>query len=75
MTITELLATDKAARKARREGGIDGLICYVDDHAARIIPHLDDDALDFIEQAKELVILRQLPGVNERPVLTAAAAA
>jgi hypothetical protein len=75
MSITELVTTDPGARKARDEGGIDGFICYVDDHAARIIPALDDDALDFIEQAKELVLLRQLPGINERPTLTAAAAA
>ncbi len=74
MSITELLATDCGARKARDEGGLDGFIAYVDDHANRIIPVLDDDALDFIEDAKELVLLRQLPGINERPTLTAAAA-
>ncbi|WIE81328.1 hypothetical protein [Curtobacterium sp. MCSS17_016] len=75
MTITELLANDRAARNARDDGGIDGFISYVDDHADRIIPALDDEALDFIEEAKELVLLRQLPGNNERPTLTAAAAA
>ena len=74
MSITELLATDRDARKARDEGGIHGFIAYVDDHANRIIPALDDEALDFIEDAKELVLLRQLPGINTRPTLATAAA-
>jgi hypothetical protein len=73
MSITELLSSDHGARKARDEGGIDGFTAYVHDHADAIIPNLDDDALDFIEQANELILLSRLPGIHDRLTLPAAA--